>query len=57
MKKLCLKIPQNSQENTCTGVYFLIRLAVWKKDLWTAAKEVTSSERLNNTVRQKNSLR
>ena len=26
MKKLFLKISQNSQENTCTRVYFLIKL-------------------------------
>ena len=33
IKKMFVKTQQNSQENTCTGAYLLIKLQALKKDL------------------------
>ena len=45
IKKTCLKILQNSQENTCIRVSFLIKLQTFKntfftEHLWTTASEI-----------------
>ena len=39
VKKVFLEISQNSQENTCARVCFLIKLQAWGEHHWTAASE------------------
>ena len=67
IKKVFLKFSQNSQESTCTGVSFFIKVSDWRletrnffkytpapaKQLLTATNQVRNIERLTDAVHKK----